>query len=609
MSNKDIKRILVINGVNLDMLGTREPDIYGTQTLADLQQYVEDYGRAKGLIISFFHSNCEGGLIKCIHEASKNADGIVYNPGAHTHYSYALRDAISGSTVPCVEVHLSDIDAREPFRQVSVIAPACVAQVKGRGVTGYCDAIDILLGGAHTPLGEGYEKRYPKAHIIVGVSDTKDANGALSANGSMASGYAEIKQSTISSESTSSPKAATDNAALFDAQIETSDQQLSAAELAGMRLGRIRQVLTEEGLDAAYLRGISTIRWATAFDGVFDSESAHALVVTPDCAVLQTDSRYQTACKLAAEGTSIIIDTEQGSHPERAAKLLARIYKNNASTQSTGDQAHKNDHCVLAIESSITLSEFRKLETAFPQTELRETQGLVLSLREIKDAEEVRRMKAAQAITDAAFAHIIDFIRVGMTEREIQLELESFMLRHGAEGLAFPSIVATGAHGANPHAIPGEACLMAGQCVVLDFGARVQGYCADMTRTIFLGQPSEKIYAAYQAIRRANEEVAALLRPGVTGAQAHECAERVLAEEGFAGAMGHGLGHAVGIDVHETPLLSPRNTQPLKAGNVVTIEPGIYIPGEFGMRLEDFGLVTENGFEVFTQSSHEMVIL
>lgn len=218
-------------------------------------------------------------------------------------------------------------------------------------------------------------------------------------------------------------------------------------------------------------------------------------------------------------------------------------------------------------------------------------------------------MKAAQAITDAAFAHIVAFMRPGMTELAVQIELEDFMRRHGADGLAFPSIVATGANGASPHAIPGQTVLEAGQCVVLDFGARALGYCSDMTRTVFLGAPSPRMRDAYATIRNANEQVEAALRPGVTGKAMHELAEQALADGGFAGKMGHSLGHGVGIDIHEQPVLSPRNESALVAGNVVTVEPGVYLPGEFGMRLEDCGVITADGFEVFTQSTHDLVVL
>ena len=159
-------KILLVNGPNLDMLGVREPAVYGGNTLADLEKLVVDYGASKGVSVECYQSNHEGCLIDKIHEAHTVYDGIVYNPGAHTHYSYALRDAVGGIDTPCVEVHISNVDAREAFRHISVIAPACVAQVKGRGFKGYCDAIDILLEGPRERLGEGFEERYPAGEVI-----------------------------------------------------------------------------------------------------------------------------------------------------------------------------------------------------------------------------------------------------------------------------------------------------------------------------------------------------------------------------------------------------------------------------------------------------------
>lgn len=183
------------------------------------------------------------------------------------------------------------------------------------------------------------------------------------------------------------------------------------------------------------------------------------------------------------------------------------------------------------------------------------------------------------------------------------------MRRLGAEGLAFDSIVASGENGASPHAIAGSRRLQAGDMVVLDFGARKGGYCSDMTRTVCVGQATPQARAVFAAVREANETVEALLEAGVTGAAAHEHAEAVLERYGFAGKMGHGLGHGVGLDIHELPNLSPRNAAPLAVGNVVTVEPGVYLEGALGCRLEDFGVITENGFEVFTKSTHELVII
>lgn len=394
------------------------------------------------------------------------------------------------------------------------------------------------------------------------------------------------------------------------------------------RLERLKARLAELGADAMCVRDTPNIEWLTGFEGVFDEERAHAAFVPASGkgVRLHTDSRYVTAMLREAEGTPVDVDAEVCGMSAWAVSQWRGLA---APCDGGGFGA-------LAIEDSMPLSEYRALEKAFglrgdgegggaaegsagcdagartcggAAPRLLETRDLALKLRAVKDAGEVGRMKAAQAVTDAAFAHIIEFIEPGLTEREVQLELDWFMLTHGASGLAFPSIVASGANGASPHAIVSDKPLEAGECVVMDFGAKRGGYCSDMTRTVFLGEPEGDMLAAWDALRRANEAVEAMLRPGVTGKEAHELAERVLAEGGFAGRMGHSLGHGVGLQVHELPLLSPRNEEPLVAGNVVTVEPGIYIPGRFGMRLEDFGVVTDNGFETFTQSTHEMVVV
>lgn len=400
------------------------------------------------------------------------------------------------------------------------------------------------------------------------------------------------------------------------------------------RLARLRAALADKGVDAFLVRDTSNIQWLTSFDSVFDGEPAHALYVDAARAVLHTDSRYVTACANAAAGTPISVDSRRETHAQFAARLWGSAAE--AGKAGKAGEAGKTDAAAetgvvargsVGLEDSISLSEFRKIEAELAPADvgktagvegparvkrlanIRETSDLVVNLRAVKDADEIRRMRTAQAITDAAFSHIVRFMRPGMTEREVQLELEGFMLRNGAAGLAFSSIVATGANGASPHAIPGDARLEAGQCVVMDFGARTLGYCSDMTRMVFIGEPDARLRDAYAVLRRANEQVEAMLRPGVTGAEAHELAECILAEGGYEGKMGHGLGHGVGIDIHEEPVLAPRNKQPLVAGNVVTVEPGIYLPGQFGMRLEDFGVIAESGFDVLTQSTHDMVVV
>nr|WP_261428845.1 type II 3-dehydroquinate dehydratase [Berryella wangjianweii] len=558
-------RILVLNGPNMNMLGVREPAVYGTGTLADLERFVRTAAQGRGVEVSFFQSNSEGALVDAVQQALGRFDGLVINPAALTHYSIAVRDALAAVGLPAVEVHLSDIDAREPFRRMSVVREVCIAQVSGRGFAGYAEALALL-----------------QAHLQGGERQA-DARGQHIADQG-AIGPADVP--------------------LLDASAlrrRIMDDAPSGEHPFFRRRAALRAAMDAAGIDALLLRETSDIRWLCAFDDVFDDERAHALLVRADRVALHTDSRYSQAVREAAArvGNAVEVSDERMS----VSAWVAR--------EAAGAAA-------LGIEDVLPLREYRALAAALPDggavsdavsPRLVETSGMAIGLRSVKDRSELVRLRAAQAVTDAAFAHIVRFMRPGLTERAVQVELEHFMRCHGGEGLAFSSIVATGPNGASPHAIPGDARLEAGQCVVLDFGARALGYCSDMTRMVFLGQPSDSMRRAYAALRRANETVERRLRVGMTGAEAYELAEGILAEEGFAGRMGHGLGHGVGIDIHEEPVLSPRNRSPLAAGSVVTVEPGIYLPGEFGMRLEDTGVLTDDGYEVFGCSPHEMVII
>lgn len=545
-----LKKILVMNGPNLDMLGTREPAVYGYDTLETLEETVLAYAAERGVKATCFQSNSEGKLINKLHKAPAKYDAVIYNPGAHTHYSYAIRDAIASIDTPVVEVHLSDVDSREDFRRVSVTAPVCVAQIKGMGIQGYCDAIDYLLD-VNNP------ERLEKINSVEGSNEIPAAI-----------------------EGPAEPEGLP-----------------SLGELSAQRIARVREACQQQGIDDFIARDNMNIYWMTAFDDIFDPDRAHALLVTPEGATMHTDSRYSTNCLDRVEriGSSVAIDDERKSHAVFARDIVKK----------------EGEGRKLGIEDDITLAEYRKVVSELEGSgiQLVETTGLVNGLRAVKDARELARMKAAQKITDDAFSHIIEFIKPGMTELQVKIELEDFMVRHGSQGVAFESIVACGANGASPHGQAGNRIIEEGHSVVMDYGAKAFGYNADMTRTVFIGKPSDEMRAAYETIRRANETVEATIKAGVIGRDMHELAERILVEGGFGGKMGHGLGHGLGVDVHELPYLNATYDKPLEVGNVVTVEPGIYIAGKFGMRLEDFGVVTSEGYERFTQSTHEMVII
>lgn len=362
------------------------------------------------------------------------------------------------------------------------------------------------------------------------------------------------------------------------------------------RIARLQKACRKRGLDAMYVRDTSNIAWLTAFEGVFDDERAHAAFVPArgKKAFLHTDARYALAARGQRRGSGFKVDEQPA---DRAAW---------AAQRASGLEVKRP---CIGIEDSMTLAEHRALISHLKPKALRETHDTVLKLRAVKDEAELARIREAQAITDAAFERIVGLMAPGMTERAVQRALDDALFDLGADALAFPTIVACGENGASPHAQPGDAVLQAGMCVVMDFGAKKGGYCSDMTRTVFLGQPFGEMLHAWEALRAANEAAEAMLAPGVTGKQAHEEAERVLASYGFGGCMGHALGHGVGLDIHELPVLSPRNDKPLRPGNIVTVEPGIYLPGKFGMRLEDMGIVTEDGFEVLTATPHDMVVI
>jgi Xaa-Pro aminopeptidase len=238
------------------------------------------------------------------------------------------------------------------------------------------------------------------------------------------------------------------------------------------------------------------------------------------------------------------------------------------------------------------------------------TKGLIGGLRAVKDATEIAALRAAIKLGDEALAAALPQARPGMTERELAWIIESYMRTHGAEAAAFEIIVSCGSNAARPHAKAGATPLVAGETIVIDMGARLGRYNSDLTRTVCLGQPNDpdKFWTVYNIVLQAQLAAEAALRPGITGKTADAVARDLIGEAGFGDNFGHGLGHGIGLAYHEEPRLSRINENPLVPGNVVTIEPGIYIPGWGGVRIEDVAAITENGVEILTSASKEPII-
>jgi Xaa-Pro aminopeptidase len=383
------------------------------------------------------------------------------------------------------------------------------------------------------------------------------------------------------------------------------------------RLHLLSTVLGSKDLDFYLVTKTSDIRWLTGFSHVFDDEQAHLALIRfvdgnfVDGGVnpcLFTDRRYSEALRaLNAQGLWQILDESRPRFAFVVERLLA------ASSLTTDFARDRSVAVHIGIDSDLRLDWYKALKKALNETELTfelvEVSGLLSKLRAIKDEQEIESLKAAQAITDAAFDHMLGFLRPGLTEKEAAFELEFFMRKAGADAVAFPSIVASGPNSAIPHAKPGERVLSEGDLVLMDFGARLNDYCSDMTRTVVLGKASDQQRAMYAAALAAQSAVISALRPGVRGVEAQHIADTVIAEHGFEGKLIHSLGHGVGIDVHELPTLAPKVETELKVGNVVTVEPGVYLEGVGGVRIEDFGVIGEDGFKVFTQSTHEMIEL
>lgn len=354
-----------------------------------------------------------------------------------------------------------------------------------------------------------------------------------------------------------------------------------------MKRDDLRAFLAEKPYDAMVLTSEISRRYATGFHS-----TAGAVYLSAKQAVFFTDFRYAEAARAAISDFEV--------REIRAGQSYSSLI--NGLIEEDGAKK------VALEDKTLTYAEFMSWSTALHATAVRLEDG-VESLRMMKEDSEVEKIVAAQRIAEQALEEVLNDIRIGVTEKEIAARLTYLMLHYGAENMSFDPIVVSGANSSKPHGVPTEKTIEAGDFVTMDFGCIYDGYCSDMTRTVFLGEPDPEMRAAWDALREANESVEAMLRSGVTGKEAHERAEGVLAAAGFGGRMGHGLGHGVGIDIHEEPVLAPRNERPLVAGNVVTVEPGIYLPGKFGMRLEDFGVVTDDGFDVFTNSTHDLVVI
>ncbi|MBI5522461.1 MAG: aminopeptidase P family protein [Desulfarculus sp.] len=349
-----------------------------------------------------------------------------------------------------------------------------------------------------------------------------------------------------------------------------------------MRLARLRRLLAKHKLDGLLVSLPANRRYLSGFtpaDGQL-GESSGCLLVTPRDALLLTDFRYQLTAQ------------------EQATYYEVRIYRQGLAQELAG-LARQLGIKRLGFEGEALLVEqHQRLAAALTEVELEPTRGLVAGLRVKKDPEELRQITASLALMERVLDQVLDEDLVGMSERQLALKLVRAVEDQGGEGPAFPPIVASGPNGAEPHAEPGERVIQAGEPVIFDVGAQVGGYLSDISRTVVAGgleRAGEQFRQVYAVARRAQLKALQGIRPGMTGGEADALAREVIAEAGFGTRFGHSLGHGVGLYTHEAPSLGPNSQEVLRPGMVFTIEPGIYLPGWGGVRLEQMVVLEPTG--------------
>lgn len=362
---------------------------------------------------------------------------------------------------------------------------------------------------------------------------------------------------------------------------------ISAPQLIEQRLVRLRSLLPELGADGILISNAENRRYLSGFTG-----SAGALLITADRALIATDFRYyEQVAQQAPQFDLVRVES-------RLTDVLPSMTKEAQVSR-------------LAFEADdVTVATFDSWKRAAPDIPWQPVEKVVAGLRAIKDEAEVDALRRAIRLTDDALAAALADAKPGMAELQLAWSIESHMRTLGAHAVAFELIVAGGPNSALPHARPSDAPLLLGEPIVIDIGAEVDGYRADLTRTVVFGEPNEpeRFWDIYHTVLRAQAAAEAGIRPGMVSRDADALARDVISAQKYGDFFGHGLGHGIGLVIHEPFLLSPRSTDVVRAGMVITIEPGIYIPGWGGVRIEDSVLVTENGVEVLSGAPKDPIL-
>ena len=354
------------------------------------------------------------------------------------------------------------------------------------------------------------------------------------------------------------------------------------------RFAKIAERLDASGLDAMMITSWPNRLYATQF-----KSSAGMAIVTKTGSYFFTDSRYIEAAKKNITDADIRLSTNDISLTDLANEVI---------------KAHNIQK--LGFEDQYaTVSEYNGWQKKLTCKELVPATGLLTELRQVKDEEEVKCLIAAQRIAEKALKDVLEFIKPGKTEKEISAYLQYRMLCHGAEKLSFEPIVVSGANSSMPHGVPTDKPVEDGDFITMDFGCVYGGYCSDMTRTVAVGHATEEMEKVYYTVLEAQKAGIAAAKGGVTGKLVHEAGAKVISDAGYGAYFGHGFGHSLGVEIHEDPRFAPSNDKPIPAGAVLSAEPGIYLPGKFGVRIEDVIILQKDGCVDIMEAPHELIIL
>lgn len=353
-----------------------------------------------------------------------------------------------------------------------------------------------------------------------------------------------------------------------------------------VRLQRLRDAMSRRNLEALLVTNAYNRRYMTGFTG-----TSGYVVITAARAILLTDFRYTDQAAAQVKEFEIIM------HDPKPINTIRQLLK-------------KLNVRKLGIEQNdMTYGMYLSYKQQLEDVELVPTEHLVEQLRVVKDTGELRIMQEAAQLADEAFKHILTRIRPGVRERDLSSELEYFMRMNGATSSSFDTIVASGERSALPHGVASDKVLQSGDFVTLDFGAYYKGYCSDLTRTVVLGQPSERHKEIYNIVLEAQLHALSGIKPGITGKAADSLAREVIKQYGYGDYFGHGTGHGLGMEIHESPRLSQSSEAVLEPGMVVTVEPGIYIAGFGGVRIEDDIVITDAGNHILTHSPKQLLVI